>query len=75
MNRQPSLRKGIGSLVHGAIVDYLYETHPDFSIKSSVITTTERQAQLAAMGIDHRITYPISEYRALVRAYLAGKNK
>ncbi len=69
----PSVRRmGIGSLVHHAVTEKIAELFPHYKIQHLTVSY-ERRDHLNAMGIDERKSYPIENYRDIVRRYMKKK--
>ncbi len=65
----------IGEKVHHAITEWLAANFPGYLVNHSSHWKIEpsRQAQLRGMGIDFKRSYPIAEYRDIVRQHMARR--
>ncbi|MBI4406381.1 hypothetical protein HY571_00520 [Candidatus Micrarchaeota archaeon] len=65
-------RRGIGTRIHRAVVEYLAKRFKGYRITHDYVFP-ERAKQLAAMGIKENTDYGIEDYLARVRRYAESK--
>ncbi len=68
-------RKGIGSLAHHGVIEYVAKKFPNHSIAHSAVMPRERMQHILAMGIRLGQTYPMKKYLEIVRNYIARRRK
>ncbi|MFH0713979.1 MAG: hypothetical protein V1722_04850 [Candidatus Micrarchaeota archaeon] len=73
--RNVPTRYGIGTIVHGAITEYLAKQYPRHRIRHDAVVSWPRQQQLTAMGIASWQFYPMKTYARTVRQYTQMKNE